>query len=71
MTIEAKSDLIIGNNGMIFTIISPDFGFNFNFNFNLRISNFTLTPKLKLKLKLNPKDDFVDVENTPYFGLGR
>ena len=69
MTIEAKSDLNIGNNGTIFTLIVSDFWFNVNFNFNLRISKITLTPNLKLKLKLNPKSDFLNDENIPWFGL--
>jgi len=70
MMIEAKSVLTIGNNGTIFTLILPDFGFNFNFNFNLRISNFTLTSNLKLKLKLNPKYYLRNDEKTSWFGLG-
>ncbi len=68
--IEAKSVLTIGNNGKIFTLILPYFGFNFNFNFNLRISNFTLTSNLKLKLKLNPKYYLLNGEITSWFGLG-
>ena len=67
MTIEAKSDLTIGNNGTIFTLILSYFGFNFNFK--LRISKYTLTPNFKLKLKLNQKSDFLNDENIQWFGL--
>ena len=68
MMIEAKSVLTIGNNGKIFTLILPDFGFNFNVNFNLIISKFTLTSNLKLNL--NPKYFLLNGKNTSWFGLG-
>jgi hypothetical protein len=68
--IEAKLVLTISNNGKIFTLMLPYFGFNFNFNFNLRISNFTSTSNLKLKLKLNLKYYLLNGENTSWFGLG-
>ena len=66
MMIDIKSVLTIGNNGKIFTVILPDFGFNFNFN--LRISNFTFTSNLKLKL--NPKYYLLNGKNTSCLYLG-